>query len=392
MARAPPQTFVVTGLDFALLPVVLEEQRRYGKPAFVILLGVVFGLFIVTVGKTLPAVFIGALLAALSTPLRDRLTRRGWRQSSAAAIVTMTLVVGVLVPLTALVVAVAGRLLAVLQEVPRWIAEVDAPGGLAERMAARLHVPRLLPDGLGQQATALVAWAGRAIPGLLGNLLDVGLVAFLVLVTTYYLLRDGPSLLARVERVLPLEPRHVRALVLEFGRSGRAVFVGMAGTAAAQAAVGGLVYWVLGVPHPLLLGALTFVAALTPIVGTALVAVPVIGYLFLDGHPIRGFIALGAALAVSGLDNLVRPQLMGNGMRVHPLLLFLGIFGGLSLFGGTGMLLGPLFVSLFTAVGRIYAREMAPEAAGYVLAPVPERQTPLRRRIVRRLLGAHPLA
>lgn len=363
-----------------------EQQRRYGRQAFAAVFVVVFGLFIATIGPTIPAVLIGALLAALSTPLRDRIGKRVASRPLCAALVTAILVGGVLAPLTVLGVAVVARLLAVLSNAPQWVAGLQRPDGALGSLLARLHLQRLVPGSLGQQATALVSWAGEALPAVVGNVLQTGIAFFLVLVTTYYLLRDGKQLLARLEHLLPLEPRHVHALVDEFGKTGRAVFVGMAGAAALQALVSGAVYWALAVPHPLLLGALTFVAAMTPLVGTALVAVPVTVYLALSGGHLRALVALGAALAISGLDNVVRPWLMGTGLRAHPLLLFLGIFGALPLFGPSGILLGPLFVSLFTAVGRIYAREFAPEAAGDITGPPPAQRVSLSQQIARRLL------
>jgi len=366
---------------------VLEEhQRRYGRPAFAAVFVVVFGLFIVTIGPTIPAVLVGALLAALSAPLRDRLGRRIHSAPLCAALVTAILVGGVLAPLTLLGVAVVERLLAVLGDAPQWVAEAQRPDGALGSLARSMHLQRLIPENLGQQATALVSWAGKALPSVVGNVVQTGIAFFLVLVTTYYLLRDGKQILARLERILPLEPRYVHALVDEFGKTGRAVFVGMAGAAALQALAGGVVYWALGVPHPLLLGALTFVAAMTPLVGTSLVAVPVTLYLALSGGHVRALVALGAAIAISGLDNVVRPWLMGTGLRAHPLLLFLGIFGALPLFGPSGILLGPLFVSLFTAVGRIYAREFAPEAAGDIIGPPPSPRVSLSQQIARRLL------
>ncbi len=362
-----------------------EQQRRYGRPAFAAVFVVVFGLFIATIGPTIPAVLIGALLAALSTPLRDRLGKRIHSRPLCAALVTILLVGGVLVPLTLVGVALVERLLAVLTNAPQWVAELQRPDGAVAGLATRLHL-RSVPESLSQQAAALVSWAGKALPGVVGNVVQTGIGLFLVLVTTYYLLRDGKQILGRLERILPLEPRHVHALVDEFGKTGRAVFVGMAGAAALQAVASGIVYWALGVPHPLLLGALTFVAAMTPLVGTSLVAVPVTVYLALSGGHVRALVSLGAAIAISGLDNVVRPWLMGTGLRAHPLLLFLGIFGALPLFGPSGILLGPLFVSLFTAVGRIYAREFAPAAAGDVLGPPPEQRVSLSQQIARRLL------
>jgi predicted PurR-regulated permease PerM len=102
-----------------------------------------------------------------------------------------------------------------------------------------------------------------------------------------------------------------------------------------------------------------------PVGGSALVWVPVSLYLFAAGEATHGLVVLGfGAVVVGVVDNVLRPLLGRSGLDLHPLLMFLAVFGGLAAFGASGLYLGPLCVALFVAVARIYERDLAPSLGG----------------------------
>jgi predicted PurR-regulated permease PerM len=352
--------------------VVPTPTRRYSSQAFltVFLIGTV--LFAITVIPILPPVLLGALLAAFATPLRLRIERRFPGRTVAAAAITVLLVVAVLVPICVVVMLIAERLVSVLERLPELAAWIEGPG-LRRYLADKPFLKRIKPADLAAQLQGVVTWLGAAIPGLLSEIFESVLSFFLTMVTTYYLLRDGRWARARLERALPLEPHHTRAIIDEFELVGRAVVVGTLGTACAQGLLAGLGYWMLDVPEPLLFGALTVVVAIIPVVGSAGVWVPITIWLAATGHVTRALILLGfGTLVVGTVDNLLRPLLSKEGLHFHPLLIFLSLFGGIAAFGASGIYLGPLFVALFVAMARIYEREMAPVATGLAEVRVPD--------------------
>jgi predicted PurR-regulated permease PerM len=353
----------------ALTPLVIEPPpvpvptRRYSNQAFlaVFLLGTI--LFVVTVMPILPPVLLGALLAAFATPLRVRIEARFPGRTVAAAAITVLLVAAVLVPIGVVVMLIAERLIAVLDRLPTLAAWIDGPDGLQGYLADKPFLQRLTPADLGTQIQGAVTWLGSAIPGLLTGFFELILSFFLTMVTAYYLLHDGRWARARLERALPLEPHHTRAIIDEFEMVGRAVVVGTLGTACVQGLLAGLGYWMLDVPEPLLFGALTVVVAIIPVVGSAGVWVPITIWLAATGEVTRALILLGfGTLVVGTVDNLLRPILSKEGLHFHPLLIFLSLFGGIAAFGASGLYLGPLFVALFVSMARIYEREVAPAA------------------------------
>lgn len=347
--------------------------RRYGNQAFLVVFLIGIILFLMTVLPILPPVLLGALLAAFATPLRRRIEQQFTSSRVAAAAITALIILAVLVPITALVALVAERLVAVANRLPELLAWAGNAGGLRDYFADKPFLQRLVPSDLGAQLQSAVAWVGSAIPGVLTGFLDMALSFFLTMVSTYYLLRDGRWALARIERALPLEPRHTRAIVAEFELVGRAVILGTLGTALIQGVLAGIGYWLLDVPEPLLFGALTVIVAVIPVLGSAGVWVPISIWLMATGQVTRGLILIGfGAFVVGTVDNVVRPLLSREGLHFHPLLIFLALFGGIAQFGASGIYLGPLFVAMFVSLARIYEREVAPAATALGETRVPD--------------------
>ena len=347
--------------------------RRYGNQAFlaVFLIGII--LFLVTILPILPPILLGGLLAAFATPLRWRIEQRFTSSRVAAAAITALIVLAVLVPIGILAALVVERMITVVTQLPQLLTWVEGAGGIEDYLADKPFLERLIPSDLGAQIQSTVTWLGGAIPRVLVSFFDVALAFFLTMVSTYYLLRDGRWALARVERALPLEPRHTRAIMAEFELVGRAVILGTLGTAVIQGVLAGIGYWLLDVPEPLLFGALTAIVAVIPVVGSAGVWVPIAVWLLATGEVSRGLILVAFGMFVVGtVDNILRPILSREGLQFHPLLIFLALFGGIAAFGASGIYLGPLFVALFVALARIYEREVAPAATALGEARVPD--------------------
>ncbi len=340
-----------------------QPGRRFGPQALIAALLVAAVLAAVTLAQVAAPVLLGALLAGFSAPLHRLVL--GWigRRSLAAALVTVFLFLVVLAPLAAVMTMVVLQLQDFLTG-DQVRAFFSPEGGLQKLLARYPNLKGVVPKDAGAQLSSAVEWVVNGLPALFTGLTNLVIALFLTALTTYFVLRDGGWIYRRIENALPLEPRHTLAIASEFQRVGRAFFMGTLGVAAIQGSVGGLGYLALGVPRPLLLGALTAVVSVVPAVGSALVWVPMAIYLMATGHLTQGFVLVGFGMLIVGtVDNILRPILQRGGLAVHPLLMFLAIFGGLAAFGASGLYLGPLFVALFMAVAHIYERELAPGAA-----------------------------
>jgi len=207
----------------------------------------------------------------------------------------------------------------------------------------------------GEIATS-VAEIGARIAKASFRILLGGIFAVMAI---YFVLLHWRATTARIEALLPLEPRHTRALLEEFHRAGRSVLLGTIFTGLAQGLLAGVGYWLTGVPQAAFFGALTAVASLVPAVGTALVWVPAGLYLILTGHPTAGVAELiySALVVVFVSDYVIRPSLVRDAHGTPALLTFVALFGGLEVMGLAGLIVGPVVMSVALAMLRIYEAE-----------------------------------
>ncbi len=177
----------------------------------------------------------------------------------------------------------------------------------------------------------------------------------ITLVAFFFFLRRGPGWIEAIHEALPLEKDHSRRLFHIAGQTVNAVFRGFLLTAAIQAILAGLGFWVVGAKVPFLLAFVTFIAALIPFVGPVAVWLPTAIVLFVSGHRGAGIgLAIYGTLVVSLVDNFLRPYFIGREMKLPVLWLFLSILGALKLFGFLGVVVGPAVLSLAFVCYRIY--------------------------------------
>ena len=265
-----------------------------------------------------------------------------------------------------------------------------APGGQAresaERLAHYVGISRIDPETITTrlgEAAGEVAKPAAEIAGTLASLsANLLLGLFFAVMAMHFFLRHWRATATRLEAILPLDPRHTRALLQEFRHVGRAVLLGTVLTGLAQGALAGVGYWITGLPQPAFFGALTAVASLIPAVGTLLIWVPAGAYLMLTEHFTAGVIELawGALVVVeSGLRDPAAPgrRSGGHSGRAHlrGALRRRGVDGAIGLDHRAG---GD--ASLALAALRIYETEVA--APAQESAGVTERSPGLDRTIV----------
>jgi predicted PurR-regulated permease PerM len=176
----------------------------------------------------------------------------------------------------------------------------------------------------------------------------------------YFFLRDGDRLVDAVIRALPLGDRRERRLLAKFAEVSRATIKGTLIVGVVQGALGGLLFWVLGIPGPVFWGAIMTVLAVLPVVGTALVWAPAAIILLARGEIVKGVVLLAAGILVIGLvDNVLRPVLVGRDTQMPDYLVLLATLGGLGMFGMSGFVIGPVIAAFFLVVWDMFAQEHA---------------------------------
>ncbi len=354
---------------------VQEFRRRALALGFGIITLSILALLITIYAQFAEPIFWGWALAVLFYPLHHRVlgTVRG-RATLAAALSTLLSLAVIFVPsifvLFNLVDEVQNlwpRLQSTLgpdvyqaittwledspfRRLAHWVLGVDPAQG-----------PVVLEAEIQRMALGLQEFLLERLRTLTRSLPAMAIRFSITVISYFFFLRHGPGWVRQAQQALPLEPEHSQRLFSIAERTINAVFRGVILTAAAQGILAGLGYWVAGAQVPLLLASITFIAALVPFVGPVAVWLPVVIGLHLTGRTGAAIgLAVWGTLVVSLVDNVLRPYLIGRGMKLPLLWLLLAILGGLKLFGFLGVVLGPLTLALAAACYRIYVEGRRP--------------------------------
>lgn len=189
---------------------------------------------------------------------------------------------------------------------------------------------------------------------------------FVVFFSLYYFLTDSERALKYLMRMSPLRDEHDQLLIKRFVSISRATIKGTLFIGVIQGTIGGLVFWIAGVPSALIWGMVMVFFSVIPMVGSGIIWFPAGIILLLLGNIWQGLFVLGVGVGViSTIDNILRPKLVGQDTHMHPLLVFFATLGGLSLFGLLGFIIGPIIVALFLALSEIYMKEFHRQLKSY---------------------------
>ncbi|SDN48847.1 Predicted PurR-regulated permease PerM [Desulfonauticus submarinus] len=210
-----------------------------------------------------------------------------------------------------------------------------------------------LADSIKKISLFIAKEGGTILSNVLTFFTNTGLFFFML----FYFLRDLDSLLNKLKRLSPLPDEQEEKILFALSDVSKKVVIGNLLTALAQGIVGGIGLALVGLPA-IFWGTLMAVTSLIPVVGTALVWLPAVGYLFLLGKMGASlFLALWSIILVGGIDNFLRPYLIGKGEFISPFFLFLAIIGGVSCFGFIGLIYGPLSFTFALVMLQIYELE-----------------------------------
>lgn len=317
------------------------------------------------------AIFWAVILAILFSPLqRQLLLRLGWRRNLVtAATLTICLVIAIL-PVIVISTLLVQEGAALYQRIESGQLDIagyiehgkDMLPAYAQHWLDRMGMGNL--DGLRDKISK---WATQGSQFLAGQAFNFGqgtfdfLVSFgIMLYLLFFFLREGAELARKVRQAVPLPEQQKRRLQLKFKRVVRATVKGNLLVAVTQGALGGLIFWVLGIPSALVWAVLMAFLSLLPAVGAGIVWAPVAVYFLLTGAIWQGVVLTAFGVLVIGLvDNLLRPILVGKDTRMPDYLILVSTLGGLAVFGLNGFVIGPLIAALFISSWAIFVGNRA---------------------------------
>ena len=308
----------------------------------------------------LPALTWAIALAVVARPMHRRIVRHLDRPTIAAALSVALVTIVVVVP-----IAFATQQLA--QEAIGIFHALQADGGESSWKALIQKAGALAPllEWIDQQVSLrgqLEDFSQFALKGLkTAWSISVGIVlgGLITLFFLFYFFRDGSRLMNAVCSFLPLSPEECGRVLDRIDDTIHAMVFGSLGVALVQGSLGGLMFWWLGLPSPLVWSAVMCVCAVLPVFGAALVWVPAALYLWMTGETANALIlTLWGALVVSFIDNVLYPLLVKNQLRLHTVPVFVAIVGGIVVFGAAGLILGPVVLAVTKVLLGVWGDRM----------------------------------
>ena len=368
-AEIPPGCRAFTRVQYghSFRPCTSMLPSPFENRVFLILLTLVTIAFGAILWQFHGAVFWGLVLAILFAPLHRKLLRRMPKSPNLAALATLSLcLVIVILPMALITVNLVQEatgiydrlksgqlnfgqcLQQIIAALPAWAA------GLLDRFNLTT---------LGDVQEKLSSFAVQASQFVATKALNIGqntlefVVGFgVMLYLLFFLLRDGAALATRIGHAIPLDAEHKHQLAGKFTTVIRATVKGNIVVAASQGALGGLIFWILGIQGPVLWGVAMAFLSLLPAVGAGLVWGPVALYFLATGAVWQSVVLTLYGVGVIGLvDNVLRPILVGKDTKMPDYVVLISTLGGMAMFGLTGFVIGPAIAALFIASWDLFA-------------------------------------
>jgi len=289
------------------------------------------------------------VLYAVFAPLHDWLGMRVRPRLAASLVVALALFL-IVVP----GVSFAGLIVSQAQEIAAGVIRNPLLGRLRELRLGGIDLgPRLADLG-----TTVVGWVGSSAFGLVGTATRLALNLTISLFGLFYLLLQPGETWEAVQPYIPFSAKNTEKLRQRFRDVTTATIVGTGLTAAIQGGLVGLGFWLTGLPNAVFWGVVTMVFAILPVVGSGLVWGPGALALMIGNHALAGvLLALGGIVIVGNVDYVIRPRVFRRWANIHPLVTLIGALAGVPYFGILGLLIGPLALSYFFELIKMYGEE-----------------------------------
>jgi len=327
----------------------------------------------------LSVVLWSGVLALLFAPVQRYLAARLKRPTLAAALTLVVVLATVIVPVGLISGALVGEIADFARTAPARFSEFMADPALGGRFQATIDAldarfglrerltPEAVQEHVGNVGQSLVKGTFSVVGGALGAALNLVFILFAL----FFLLRDGGRFVDALRGYLPMPADEGERLLVRTREIIQASVQGVLVIALLQGFLGGVAFALLGIPSALLWGVVMTLLSILPMAGSGLIWGPAALILLAQGHWGKALaLAIFGVLVIGTLDNFLRPRLVGQKARMHELVIFFAVLGGLRLFGVLGLVIGPLVVAITSALVTVFRRgEPAAAAAPAPTAP-----------------------
>jgi predicted PurR-regulated permease PerM len=325
------------------------------------------------------------VLAVVFYPMHRHLRARIESPSGAAAASTLAVIVLILLPVTFITIAVVRELSGAADTLQAGVQQLSGRtlpglGWLLDRVRTYVDIDpaaaqKLIAERMQTWGGALASSTLLVVGGAVGAVVQMALVVF----TMFYMFRDGERIRRAAYDIVPLERVQMQDIAARTRDVIGATIYGVLVISAIQGTLGTLIFWILGLPSPLLWGVVMFFLSMIPMAGAFLVWAPAALYLGFTGAYVQaGVLVVWGVLVIGSIDNFLSPRLVGKRASLHELLIFFAVLGGLQVFGVLGLVLGPVVVAVTLALIEMIRQAYRPPSETLPEDTVIEQQSQLR--------------
>lgn len=307
--------------------------------------------------------FIGVVLTILFRPFYTWLTKKlANRHKLSATITLVTIFFVILVPIASLLPIITEQTIQISTNLSKQVGQYV---GNEQQFITKLKQIPLFEDitidenqvrSKFLELTNIVSnIVFNSLKELVKNTFSLTISIFIMFYSIYYFLVDGNRIINKLMRISPLDDTYESKFIYNFVSTTKAVLKSTLLVGCIQGLVlGSSLFWLSGVTAPLFWGVLMTVFAVIPILGTGLIWAPVAIFQILTGNLLSGIVLIIGGTIIANVDNVIKPILIQRDINIHPLIILLSTFGGLSLFGIFGFIIGPIIASLVVELWNIY--------------------------------------
>jgi predicted PurR-regulated permease PerM len=297
---------------------------------------------------------LGAAVVAIAAhPLYNRIYKKTNRKNLSSIIIILLIFLLIVIPL----IFFANRLLSETINIYNAANSLELTAfseNIKEFTGMDINFERHTRESLQELSNFFVLSSASLLEKMLRGVIDF----FIFFFALFFLLKDGKLVVKKLRRALPIKENIERKLFKEINAAIRGLLTGVLIIAVIEGIVSFIIFTIFGIPNPLLWSFVIALAAYFPIIGPATVYTPAAIYLGVMGNIVGGILLFVFSFGIiSSLDNIVKPHVMGKNSKINPIIILLGVLGGISLFGIPGIIVGPLILSILFVVYRIYEEE-----------------------------------
>ena len=315
-------------------------------------------LCLVILGPFVNVLAWSSVLAIAFSPVHRRLVEKTGRASLSALICSALVVVAIVIPLLFMIGVAVNQFLALRY----YLEQTTTDGGTIPVLEPFRRALDWLSVRFGLDTAAVLVWMEQHANELArltaeyslaiaANVTSVVVSFIFTMFAMFLLFRDGDRIVAAIEDVLPFERARSEAMLVHIRDVINGSVYGVVVIALLQGVLCGLMFWILGIPSGALWGMVTVITSVLPLVGAAAVWVPGTLYLVFTGDWAKAIVlAVWGTVVISGVDNFLRPKLVGGRVGLNELVMFFALLGGLRVFGVLGIVLGPLVFAIAASI------------------------------------------